>query len=301
MKGGLIFTILLLTGYCGFSQELNFSVKVTSNAGNIADRTAFEQMENMIKEFMNNQRWTNDRFEVFERIRTTLQISIREDKGNNNFVCDFTLQAFRPVFKSSYESSLLQFTEKDIPIVFDPFRPLENNKEVYTDNLSAVLTFYAYLILALDYDSFSLEGGEPYVTIMQNMIASLPSSAKGFDPSWTSSSGKKFSRYFLFENLTNARMKPFRRAYYEYHRLGLDMSHQDMNLVRRDLVSSIKAIAQTDQIYPNSFLMQTFINAKRLELIEIFKNGTPIEKMDIFNAMSSIDPANTTAYEVIKS
>ncbi len=283
------------------AQELDCAVKVVSNAANLSDKSTLQQMENLIKEFMNNQKWTNDRFEPYERIKASIQISIREDKGNNSYVCDLTVQATRPVFKSSYETMLFQLTEKDVPLIFDPFRPLENNREIFTDNLSAVLTFYAYFILTLDYDSFSLEGGEPFLTILQNMISALPSGAKGFDPSWSSASGKKNSRYFLFENITNARLKPFRRAYYEYHRLGLDQSHQDMNLVRKDLVSAILAIAQTDQTYPNTFLIQSFINAKRPEIIEIFKNGTAIEKSDVHRAMVEIDPSNSSAYDLIKS
>jgi len=296
-----ILSLWLLNSFAVQAQELDVAVKVIGNAANLTDRKTFEQMENMVKEFINNQRWTNDRFESIERIRANMQISIKQDKGNNELVCDITVQAYRPVFKSSYETMLIQFTEKDVPILFDPFRPMENNREVYTDNLSAVVSFYAFLLLALDYDSYSLEGGEPYLNIMQNMLVNIPSSAKSYDPSWTSSTSKKNSRYALFENLNNPRMKPFRRAYYEYHRLGLDQSSMDMNLVRRDLVSAIKAIAQTDQTYPNTFLMQSFINAKRPEIIEIFKQGTGIEKLDVHNAMITIDPSNATAYDQIKS
>lgn len=296
-----ILSLCLLNSFVVQAQELDVAVKVIGNAANLTDRKTFEQMENMVKEFINNQRWTNDRFESIERIRANMQISIKQDKGNNELVCDITVQAYRPVFKSSYETMLIQFTEKDVPILFDPFRPMENNREVYTDNLSAVVSFYAFLLLALDYDSYSLEGGEPYLNIMQNMLVNIPSSAKSYDPSWTSSTSKKNSRYALFENLNNPRMKPFRRAYYEYHRLGLDQSSMDMNLVRRDLVSAIKAIAQTDQTYPNTFLMQSFINAKRPEIIEIFKQGTGIEKLDVHNAMITIDPSNATAYDQIKS
>ncbi|MBK9272633.1 MAG: DUF4835 family protein [Saprospiraceae bacterium] len=297
----LLFCIFVFQRNDLVSQELNIGVKVIGNAANLTDRKTFEQLENMVKEFLNDQRWTNDKYEPHERIRANLQISIKQDKGNNELVCDLTIQSFRPVFKSSYETMLVQFTEKDVPILFDPFRPMENNREVFTDNLSAVMTFYAYMILALDYDSYSLEGGEPYLNILQNMLINLPSNAKSYDPSWTSNTGKKNSRFFLFENLNNPRMKPFRRAFYEYHRLGLDQSSVDMNLVRRDLVSALKAIAQTDQTYPNTFLMQSFINAKRPEIIEIFKQGTGIEKQEVHNAMTSIDPSNASSYDQIKS
>jgi hypothetical protein len=109
-----------------------------------------------------------------------VQITIREDRGNNSFVCDFAIQASRPVYQSTYETPILILNEKDVPINFDPFKPLENSKETFFDNLSSVLTFYAYFILSLDYDSFSLEGGEPYVNILQNMVNTIPSGARGF-------------------------------------------------------------------------------------------------------------------------
>lgn len=142
--------------------------------------------------------------------------------------------------------------------------------------MSSVLTFYAYFIISLDYDSFSLEGGETYVNILQNMVNTIPSGARGFDQSWSSASGKKQS-VFLMENLINPRMKAFRRAFYEYHRLCLDQSTKDMNAARRDMVTAINAIAQTDRSYPNTYLMQIFINSKSGEIIEIFKKE-PLRK-----------------------
>ncbi|MEO6189126.1 MAG: DUF4835 family protein [Saprospiraceae bacterium] len=298
----LVFTIGLSLSDDILCQELDLSVVVVGpTSASSTDKSVFPLMEKAIKELANNQKWTTDHFDPNERIKCKMQLSVRSDNGNGNFKCDLLIDASRPVFGSAYETSLFVVNEKDIPISFEGYKPLENNKETYTDNLSALITFYAYYILAMDYDSFSLEGGDTYINILQNMLASLPGNAKGFDESWSSSSNKKNSRFFLLENLTNIRMKPFRRANYEYHRICLDNIAKSPESARSQMISSLEAIAATDVTYPNSFLLQSFLSAKRIEIIEIFKGGTMDEKNKVINTMSTVDPSNTTAYNSIKS
>ncbi len=296
----LIALLLVTQVICG--QELEMNVRVLgSNTLTITDKNIFPQMERSIKELMNNQKWTNDVFESVEKIRCKLQMTVKQDLGNNNFIVDLFIESYRPVHSSSYETPMISVNEKDVPILFDPFKPLENSRDAYIDNFSAILTFYAYYILAMDYDSFSLEGGDPYINILQNMINSLPGGARSLDDSWNASSKKKFSRYFLMENMTNLRLKPFRRAFYEYHRLCLDNISKSPDQSRAQMTSAIETIAATDQSYPNSFLMQNFIASKRAEIVEIFKKGNAGEKTKIIAAMSAIDPSNTSLYNSIKS
>ncbi|MCC6816916.1 MAG: DUF4835 family protein [Saprospiraceae bacterium] len=265
------------------------------------DKAMFPKMELAIKELANSTKWTNDNFELNERIKCKFQLTVRNDNGNNSFDCDLIVEASRPIYGSNLESTLFSISEKNIPIIYDPTRALENNKDIYTDNLSALVTFYAYFILALDYDSFSLDGGDPYIAILQNMVNSMSGQGKSFDDSWSSSSKKKNSRYFLLENLNHVRLKPYRRAMYEYHRLCMDMFTKNVESSRADMVNAIESISNTDQSYPNSFLLQSFIAAKRAEIIEIYKQGTALEKTRVITAMSSIDPSNTSLYNSIKS
>lgn len=298
----LALLLLFIPFYRAGAQELDMNVTVIGpNTASSSDKSVFPQMEKAIKEFANNTKWTNDVFEPNEKIRCNFQLSVRRDFGNNSFSCDLFIEASRPVYGSSYETNLMIINEKEIPINFDPFKPLENSKEIYFDNLSAVVTFYAYFILAMDYDSFSLEGGDPYVLTLQNMVNSMPAGAKSFDESWSANSKKKNSRFFLMENLTNPRMRSFRRAMYEYHRLYMDNFYKDAADSRAKMLNTIEAIANTDQSYPNSFLLLCFVAAKRNEIVEIYKSGTDFEKNKVITAMSSIDPANTTLYNSIKS
>lgn len=297
----LIVGFLIVLGK-GFAQELDMTVIVIApNNLTGTDKSMFPKMENAIKELVNNQKWTGDAFEATERIKCKFQLNVKSDLGNNSFSCDLLVEASRPVFGASYETKLFSISEKEIPIIYDPTKQLENCKDNYTDNLSALVTFYAYFILAMDYDSFGLDGGDTYISILQNMVNSIPGQGRAFDESWSSGSKKKNSRYFLLDNLNHVRMKPFRRAMYEYHRICMDGFSKNIESSRAEMVNSIEAIANTDQTFPNTFLLQSFIAAKRIEIIEIYKQGTSSEKNRIITAMSSIDPANSSLYNSIKS
>jgi hypothetical protein len=213
----LLFFCFLIPAWI-FSQELNANVRVSAPNLGLSDKSIVKQLEQNVKDFLNSQKWTDDVFEPNERIKCSFQITISADRGDNNLLIDITVQSSRPVYNSSYETTLLLLNDKQIPIRFDPYKNLENSRETYYDNLSSVLTFYAYLILAMDYESFSLEGGEPYFQLLNNMLNSLPSNVKASDEAWSSTKDNKYNRYFLVENFLNPRMKLFRRAYYEYHR-----------------------------------------------------------------------------------
>ncbi len=296
----LFIFISSLISYKNQAQELNAIVKVQAPNLTTSDKSVVQKLENAVKEFLNNTKWTNDRFEFNERIKCNFQITIREDKGGNVFSCDFSVQATRPVFQSAYETQLFVLVEKDVPITFDPFKPLENSKENYFDNLSSILTFYAYFILALDYDSFALEGGDPYISILRNMIDKMPQNVKSYDKSWTLQSKKKNNRYSLMDNLTNPTLKPFRRAYYEYHRLCLDKFSKDVLVQRPKMIELLETIVEVERQLPNSYLVQLFINAKSGEIRDIFVPSPSNEKSRVYIAMTNLDPANSSSYNVLK-
>lgn len=127
----ILLAIAMIMLLQGSAQELDMTVKVIAPNLGTSDKAVVGQMEKLVKEFMNNQKWTGDKFELYERIKSSVQITIREDRGNNSFVCDFAIQASRPVYQSTYETPILILNEKDVPINFDPFKPLENSKETF--------------------------------------------------------------------------------------------------------------------------------------------------------------------------
>lgn len=291
--------ILLTLPLSSFAQELNASVRVSAPNLGTSDKSIVGQLERNIKDFLNNQRWTGDSYEAHEKIKCSFQVTISADKGDNNLLIDLSVQASRPVFNASYETPLISLIDKQIPIRFDPYQNLENSKENFYDNLSAVLTYYAYLILALDYDSFALEGGESQLQILNTMLNSLPANVKAADDAWSPTKDKRNNRYFIVENLLNPRMKAFRRAHYEYHRQALDQMSKDATNARATLATVIEDIARSDSAYPDSYLIRIFSFTKNKEIIEIFKQGTAAEKQKVYRAMSQMDPANISLYDVM--
>ncbi len=288
--------LVFISGAILRAQELDATVRVIAPNLGLSDKSIVTQLEKNIKDFLNSQKWTQDVFEPNERIKCNFQVAISADRGENNLSIDLSIQATRPVFNSTYETPLLNIHDKGIPIQFDPYKNLENSKETYYDNLSSVLTFYAYLILALDYDSFSLEGGESYLQLLNNMINSLPSNVRSGDDAWSPAKDKRNNRYFIIENLTNPRMKLFRRAYYEYHRLAMDNMSKDPAGSRSNLSGIMSDIGRANASYPDTYLMKIFGFTKQKEIIEIFKQGTVQEKQNIKDVMSKIDPANSNQY-----
>lgn len=300
MRNIIFFFLFSMTIHAVQSQELNATVRVLAPSLQLSDKSVVDQMEKSIAEFLNNQKFTADNFGAKERIKCNFLITISKDLGNNNFSCELTIQSVRPVFNASYETTVLNLADKDFQIHFDPYKAIENSRETYYDNLSSVLTFYAYTILMMDYESFALEGGETSVTLLQTMLNNMSPGAKAIDKSWNGSSSKKISRYDIIENMTNSRMKPYRRAFYEYHRLGVDFLDKDLEQAKRTITSAIESIANVDQAYPNSYLVQLFASAKGKEIVEIFKKASPIEKTKVYNLMISIDPSNTSIYSPLK-
>ncbi|MBK6546897.1 MAG: DUF4835 family protein [Saprospiraceae bacterium] len=300
MKKIIIFVICHLH-FMGFikAQELNAVVRVNAPNLGLSDKSIVNQLERNVKDFLNNQKWTQDVFEGQEKIKCNFQITIAADKGDNNLLLDISVQATRPVFNASYETPLISLIDKQIPIQFDPYKNLENSKETFYDNLSSVLTYYAYLILALDYDSYSLEGGESYFQILNTMLNTLPANVKSNDDSWSATKDKKNNRYYLVENLINPRMKSFRRAYYEYHRQSLDIISKDVTNARSTMANVIADIARANQSYPDTYLIKLFSYSKSKEIIEIFKQGSIQEKQKVHQSMIQMDPANTSSYEVL--
>ncbi|MDQ3142443.1 MAG: DUF4835 family protein [Bacteroidota bacterium] len=295
----LLILIIIGLNQHSFSQELNANVRVIAPNLQTSDKSIVAQIESSIKEFLNKQKWTSDVYESHEKIKCNFQITISKDYGNNNFDFDISLQSIRPVFNSSHETILLNIQDKGIPISFDPYKPIENSKESYYDNLSSVLTYYAYLIIAFDYESFSPEGGETYIRLIENMINSIPPQIKNIDKGWNPSKGKNNNRYYIIENLTNPRFKSFRNAFYDYHRNGMDSFDQDVASARKKIFDAIETLQAVNSSYPNSYMMQIFLQSKAPELIEIFKMGTSIEKQKVSQILIQMDPSNAKSYETI--
>ncbi|MEL6251093.1 MAG: DUF4835 family protein [Bacteroidota bacterium] len=289
------FLIFLLAFQTGFSQELLCSVSV--DAGRIqSDRTVFEDMQKNISEYMNFTQWGGDKFESQERIRCNLQIVVIQRPAPDYFVCNMNLQVFRPTYNSTYETVLLKVADQSFNFNYVAYQNMVFTDNTYTDNLTALLNFYAYLILAFDYDSFGLNGGSPFFQKCQEIV-NLASSASN-EGGWRANENNR-NRYWLMENLSNSRYKSFHDIVYKYHRQGLDIMESKPAQGRRAIMESLKELQRLNQQNPLLILIKTFLDAKQNELVGVFGKAFSNDKQEFINIMNDIDPSNIARYNSV--
>lgn len=293
--------IFLLSGIFTLNaQELNFNVKINSQKLQTVDTKVFQTLEQTLREFLNNQKWTNDVFEQEERINCNLVLTIQEELSPTRFKADLAVQASRPIHNSDAESPTFNHLDRDVVFDYQQFDPLIYSKTSYNGNLSSVLAFYTYIILGIDYDSFSPLGGQEYFQLAQDAINNIPSGSTPNPYSgWTSSESNK-NRYWLAENLLSPRIKPYRLAMYKYFRQGLDIMADSPDDGRAVIASTFDDLEKVNQSYPNCMILQVFNATKASEIIEIFKIASLDEQNKIIRVMSRVDPSNASKYRRIK-
>jgi hypothetical protein len=296
MRKLILTGILLCSLFALQAQELEVIVRTNTQKLQQADPQIFETLAGAIEEFMNNQKWTDDVFEPEERIKANILITVQEEISQVAFKADIAVQASRPVYNSNYETPLLNYIDKGVAFTYEPFQPIQFSENRFNDNLSSCLAFYAYIILGLDYDSFAAFGGEPFFQTAQEIVNTVPD---GAPPGWRAIAGDP-SRFFLIENLLSPRVRPFRQAWYEYHRQGLDVAANDVSTCRAIIAASMEQFRDVDQAYPNSMIIQTFSDTKADEIMEIFKRGTAQEKNKVVQTMTRLDASNTTKFRALK-
>ncbi len=280
------------------AQELKIDVKVNAPKLKLADPRVFQTLERSVSEFLNNTKWTNDEFESHEKIEGSLLITITEEYSPSSFVADIAVQGIRPVFNSNYTTLLFNRLDKDFKLEYEEMQSIEVSKGIYIDDFSSLLSFYVYLLLGMDYDSFSPLGGEQYFQISESVLNAVPQNS--VNAAGWSLGGKKENRYWLMENLLNPRYRPYRQSTYEYHRLGLDVMSDDPDRGKAILVSVLKEMDKVNESYPNSIVLRNFLDSKRDEIIEIFKGGSRGQKNTVYNLMARLDPSQMSNYAVIR-
>ncbi|MFN7294980.1 MAG: DUF4835 family protein [Bacteroidota bacterium] len=297
MKVKFIFLFLsLLTGNLIIAQELNCTVKVLSPAIQGTERSVFETLETAIKEFMNNTRWTNDNFKQDEKIECNLTINVTKRNSVDEFEANIIVQSRRPVYKSSYNTNLINYQDNDFTFKYTPFQPFEFNENTFINNLTSTLGYYAYIFIGLDYDTFSPEGGTPYYQKAQTIVNNAQNAP---DKGWKAFEGSK-NRYWLAENLANANFKGVRSCLYNYHRNGLDLMTNDVEMARKNIADALDGLMKVHNLQMGSFLMQVFFLAKADEVVNIFSVAPPDVKSKLVPLLNTIDPGNVTKYEKLR-
>lgn len=280
-----------------FAQELNCRVVVNAEQVQTSDRSVFEDMETAFSNFLNNRQWTADNFEPEERIKCNIIITLQNPSSIGSYQATVQIQSARPVYNSNYETILLNFADRDWQFEYIESQPLNFNDNIFTSNLTSLLAFYAYIIIGLDYDSFSELGGSPY---LRKALAIANNAQQSNRPGWNTL-GSTRNRYWLVENLTNSQMQPVRTGIYQYHRLGLDTFQEAPDKSRQIIVDVLEDIQTTRKSYPNSILVISFLDAKSDELINLFSEGPLPARRKAYEILSNVDPANNSDYQKILS
>jgi hypothetical protein len=295
---GLLLAFLLSAGFSR-AQELNCQVSIITDVNldlNTVEADIFEQLEQTIFELMNNTQWTQDKFEVEERINCNLQLQIQEIPQAGTFKGMLQVQSSRPAFNSNYNTTLFNFQDDDITFSFKRDAILVYAPNQFRDNLTSILAFYAYFIIGMDYDSFSLNGGTPYFTRAQQVVSDAQSSgAEG----WRSNEQGKQNRYWLVDNALHELFSPLRVCNYEYHRKGIDQLHEDRTAARKAIYNAMNKLVKVVATRPNSVNLLNFVQAKSNELRNMYADAEMKEKNEIVGLLKRIDPANSSKYQEI--
>jgi hypothetical protein len=264
-----------------------------------ADPRIFTTLEKQVTEFFNDTKWTDDEYEDHEKIQGNVNITITEDLSTTNFSADIFIQSIRPVFNSNYKTPVINMVDSGVGFTYDEAQPIENNTNIYVDQLSSLLTYYAYMILGYDYDSFSSLGGDKYFALAQDVVNAIPTDNRSASTGWQST-GNRFNKFWRIENLLNPKVRPMRQGLHEFYIAGLDQMTVDMDKSKAIIVSVLNTIQGVNNSYPNSVVMQLFVDTKRDEIIEIFKGSSKGQQKKVYDIMVKLDPAQASEYNVLR-
>lgn len=293
----LTFVLILFLSYNFVdAQDLNARVQVLSPKIQTTNRSAFIALESSIKDFLNGRKWSADQIAPAERIDCNFVINITQWDGASAFSAEVQVQSSRPVFGSNYNSTLININDKDFDFTYTAGQILDFNDQLFQSNLSSFFAFYAYVIVGLDYDSFSKRGGSPYFERAQYIVnAAQTSSYKGWK-----AFDNNHDRYWLVENLNNTIYTNLRDFSYTYQRLGLDVMASNADEGLKTIVAALPSIAQTDRQRIGAFLPQVFFTAKSDELLQVLSKATPQERAQAYQTLVTADPSNGNKYQVLQ-
>lgn len=296
MKYFLLILSFLLISPAVFAQDLNARVQILAPQLSNSNKRVLDMLEASIKDFLNGRKWTTDALQPQERIDCNFVITITDWDGSSNFKAEAQIQSNRPVFNSSYNSTLLNISDKEFGFNYAEGQPLDFSDQNYISNLSSLLAFYAYIITGLDYDSFSKFGGTPYYqkaqTVLNNAQIAPSTGWKAFE--------NLRNRFWLVENLTNKSYNPIRESLYVYHREGLDVMADNKSKGLKAVLSIIPQLQKIDKQKQGSVLNQLFFTAKADEMVNILSSADTQDKLKAYVVLSEIDPSNSSKYESLK-
>lgn len=298
MKRILLSLGLLIATLTLSAQELNCKVQINSDRIEGSNKQIFQTLQASIEEFLNQSRWTNMTFSQQEKIDCALMIIVQQLTSDGEFTCEATIQANRPVYNTSYTTPILNFRDKNFNFTYQEFESLTYQQSQFQSNLTAMLAYYAYLIIGIDADSYQRLSGTPYFEACEQIVTACQtatmsgSEGKG----WQSGHSNK-NRYTLINNLLEETFKPFRIFFYEYHRLGLDEMAGNVANSRARIAAGLTTLKDMNKARPSNYVVAPFLDTKTDELVNIFTGGTAEEKRQVYDLLMDLDPTRSNTLE----
>lgn len=293
MRKILSFFLILFLSFSQ-AQELSCTVKVNAQQLSIGTLSVFKTLETSLTDFVNKTQWTNQTFKQNEKINCSMFITV-SSYNSDQFVATIQVQSSRPIHNSSYTSPVFNFNDKEFSFKYSEFEALNFNPNAFESNLVSVISFYSYIILGMDADSFVQSSGDTYYETAQTISdVAQQSGFKG----WRQSDGNQ-NRYFLINDLKSPTFSEIRNTIFTYHK-GLDNMNVDLKESKEKVKKSLLGLTKLNATRPNSFLVRVFFDAKSDEIVSIFSGGPSISTSDLVDSLNKISPLNSSKWSSIK-
>ncbi|HEY8780882.1 MAG TPA: DUF4835 family protein [Mucilaginibacter sp.] len=295
MKALIVCFLLLCLSGVAVAQDLNARIQVVSPKIQSTNKHIFQTLETAMKDFLTGRKWSADAILPQERINCNFVLNITSWDGSSNFVGELHVQSSRPVYNSTYTSTLINILDKDIDFTYTEGQTIDYTDQNFQSNLSSIMAFYAYIIVGMDYDTFSRYGGSPYFALAQNVVTNAQTSSyKG----WKAFDGT-VNRYWLSENLNNKLYQQLRSLMYDYHRNGLDIMSENPGKGRKVIADLLPTLTQVDRQRLGAMFPLVFFTAKSDEFISIFSKAGQQQRVSAMNILNQVDPANGLKYQAL--
>lgn len=279
-----LFFLFIFLNYVD-AQEINFEIVVNSDLVNQTNQQIFKTLEKSITEFMVNKKWTEQELTTEEQLDCSMILNLTGYSGTR-FEGTLQVQIQRPVYNTNYKTPIFNHLDKDISFTYQEFQPLFYNTSTYESNLVSLLSFYAFISLGMEADTFQETGGSPFYGVAQQILnLAGQNQMKG----WNQADGNR-NRYWLIETLQSNTFKEYRTVMYEYHRNGLDLMTEDPLKAKQNIITSLQSLNRLYSRRPNSFLNQIFFDAKADEIVDIFSDGPQVDFQKTAALLNKIAP-----------
>ncbi|QLG43847.1 type IX secretion system protein PorD [Costertonia aggregata] len=295
MRRAFFFTLFFVFTLSVTSQELNCTVTVNADQVSQTNQQIFKTLERSLNDFVNKTKWTNKIYKENERINARMFITVTKF-DSNRFEASIQLQSSRPVFNTSYETPIFNYKDDKFNFEYIEFQPLIYNENRFDSNLVGVISYYVYLMLGLDADTFALEGGTDFYKKAQDIVGQAQGSGFG---DWNSATDNR-TRFILVDNLLSNTFREYRIAMYNYHRKGMDIMADNNSTGKQIIAGSLKLFETLISRRPNAFLIQTFFDAKSEEIQNIFSDGPKVDIVKLKETLNKVAPFYASEWSAIK-